>query len=637
MNKILTTEKVLRSHFWLYIGLSWLHMLSVIWPYYHEGNPVSGLDQATAFHGAVWLTYSALYLLPAILTGLLVLRFLPTRITLVAGLLISISSVCILFFRFDSAIYDLYRFHLNGFVLNLITTPGGVESLGGGHDTYVAAGLIVLGHILLQILFWPLSRWLAKRWPSSLRLRSAGVLSVLMVMPLGERFTYGLADIHNQDEILSASKIYPFYNRVTFRKLAASFGLTPAERSEQGSIKLVNGKLKYPLTDVVFEKPKQLPNIIILVAESLRWDRLTPEYMPNTWRLAQKSLHFNNHYSSGNGTREGLFGLFYGLYGSYWSSFLHARQGPLLMDRLKALDYQFDIRTSARFSYPEFDKTLFAAIPRANLHEANTSSPPWQRDHDNATALIDFIGKRDPHRPFMGFFFFESTHARYDFPEDTAIAMPYLKDLNYATMSRDSLKPKIAELLNRYTNSAHWIDIQMGRIYDALEQQGLLENTILVVTGDHGEEFMEKGFWGHNSSFVEEQVRTPLVVSLPGMGHRSIESISSHLDISPTLLHYLGAPKAANTYSLGRNLLDLDDRQYIVTSDWHSIGVIMPNMKYRIAYTNRGTDYWAPTTREDVSFSVQDSAKQPSELLQTHQALLLDAVKNTSIFMAGRK
>ena len=76
-------------------------------------------------------------------------------------------------------------------------------------------------------------------------------------------------------------------------------------------------------------------------------------------------------------------------------------------------------------------------------------------------------------------------------------------------MSRRELAPRIDALLNRYTNAAHWIDYQIGRVLDEIEAQGLLENTVVIVTDDHGEEFMEKGAWGHNSGFVEEQIHAP--------------------------------------------------------------------------------------------------------------------------------
>lgn len=605
-------------------------MLTVTWPYYRDGNPSMGPDILTLFHSLVWLTYSAVYLLPALVVGVLAYHFLRLGALRGASLLVVVTSLCILFIRSDSVIYDLYRFHFNGFVLNLISTPGGIQSLGGGSDTYWSIALIVLGHILTQSLLWLLSGWLVAR--GLIRIRKGLVLATLCVAMLGERIAYGIADIRNDGNILSASKIYPFYGRTKFRTLAARLGVTPAARAERVGIDAGNGRLNYPAGEVLFAPVKTPPNVVILVAESLRWDRMSEEIMPNTWRLAQRGQHFTQHYSSGNGTREALFGLFYGLYGSYWSSFLYAQRSPLLMDRFQELGYQFDIRTSAKFSYPEFDRTLFAKIPVNQLHEHAEDKTPWERDRDNADATLDFLRNRDPSRPFMSFFFFEATHARYTFPAAAAITKPYLEDINYASMSRESLAPKIDQLFNRYTNAARGVDMQLGRIFDELEKQGLLDNTIVIVTGDHGEEFMEKGAWGHNSSFVEEQIHTPMVMWMPGQEHRVINDVSSHLDIGTTLLQLLGAPGDVDTYSLGRNLFDIAKRTFVVSSDWHSISVITNDMKYRIPYTNRGIEQWDPTDRADRPFSANETAV----VLSKNNELVLDAIKNTSKFLSAK-
>ena len=230
----------------------------------------------------------------------------------------------------------------------------------------------------------------------------------------------------------------------------------------------------------------------------------------------------------------------------------------------------------------------------------------------------------------MSFFFFESTHARYDFPETDIIAEPYLKDVNYWGMSRKSLAPKIGEFKNRYTNAAHWVDIQMGRIYDSLEQRGLLDNTIIVVTGDHGEEFLEKGFWGHNSSFVEEQTHVPMVMWVPKLAHQEFNTVTSHLDVGTTLLQMLGAPENSNSYSLGANMLSVPDRKFIVVSDWHSISVLTSDMKYRIPYVTKGFDHWQPTGNKDEELS----EAQSQALLAKNQQVILEAIKNSSKFLA---
>lgn len=615
--------------FWFFIALSWLHMLWVTRAYLHEGVPTLGVELASVFHLAIWLTYSFFYLVPAIVVIALAARWLMRSPLAIAVVAIATTTLSIIFFRVDVTIFDLYRFHFNGFVVNLLLTPGGIDALGGGKDTYLAAAGVFAGHLLAQFLFWMIARKV-RTWRPRMRGRSIAMLMALAVV--GVHGAYGLADIRNDGAILNAAKVYPYFVRVTFRGSAALFGLNAVKRSDGVSLKVNEADIQYPLAPMAYSKVDNPPNIVIFAAESLRWDRLNEATMPNVFRLAQRGTKFNRHYSSGNGTREGLFGLFYGLYGSYWKSFLYAQRSPLLMDRLQELGYQFDLRTSARFSYPEFDKTIFARIPAAELHESE-SLEPWRRDEQNATAQIDFLAKRDPSRPFMSFFFLESTHARYSFPDSSVIARPYLENLDYVSATREELAPKIDQLLNRYTNSAHWLDRQIGRVLDELEKRGLMENTIVIVTGDHGEEFMEKGSWGHNSSFVDEQIRTPMVAWFPGTDHQEIDGLTSHVDIATTLLQRLGASGEAANYSSGRNLLDRTPRDFIVSSDWHSIAYISDDMKYRIPYTNRGFEQWQPTAVDDSPLA-QDVA---AVVAGRNRQLILQAMKECSRFSGDRK
>jgi len=613
----------------LFLGLTTLHMLAACWGFFNIGVQ-SATGAAWWFHVSAWLFYSFAYALvtviPAWIQSLLVRAV--NRYT--AILAVGFSVTGILLVKSDLMIYDLYNFHFNGFIWNLVTTKGGLASLGTSNETYLAIGVSIVTALLVQLFGW----WVSVRLnaPAMTKGLTRLLFTLVLVAFVAQAVLYGLSDVKNDGAVLDSATVYPFYKRITFRSWAEKLGVQTVRHSGN-KLNVDTSRILYPLSKVTFSDVKQPPNIVILVAESLRWDRLTAEIMPNTWQFAQQGLYFKNHYSSGNGTREGLFGMFYGLYGSYWSSFLHAQQPPLLMQRVQALNYQLDLRTSALFSYPEFNKTMFASVPLTQLHEADDKLDPWQRDEQNATEQIQFLRQRDRNKPFMSFFFFESTHARYDFPEQAVIASPYLKDVNYWGMSRESLKPKISEFKNRYTNAAHWVDKQMGRVIDELRAQGALENTIIIITGDHGEEFLEKGFWGHNSSFVEEQTHTPMVVWVPQHAHEEVDRVTSHLDISPTLLQALGAPQDSSSYSLGQSLLNTQSRPFIVVSDWHSISVQTADMKYRIPYIHHGVDHFVPTGPHDEALppAAQDS------LQAKYQPLLLQAIQNCSRFLSLRK
>jgi hypothetical protein len=118
---------------------------------------------------------------------------------------------------------------------------------------------------------------------------------------------------------------------------------------------------------------------------------------------------------------------------------------------------------------------------------------------------------------------------------------------------------------------------------DHLRQRGLLEDTIVVVLGDHGEEFMERGRWGHGAEFNRFQTGTPGVIRVPGRASAVIRGITSHLDIPATLMPLLGVQNPPEDYCLGHDLLAADfHRDYAVGADWNRIAYIGDD--YKIAF-----------------------------------------------------
>jgi len=364
----------------------------------------------------------------------------------------------------------------------------------------------------------------------------------------------------------------------------------------------------------------------MLVSESLRWDLLNDEIMPNATQFSQKALKFENHYSSGNNTRPGLFGLFYGLYGNYWNAFLYEQREPLLFDVLARDNYALSAYTSAKFTYPEFDKTIFVSFAPERMFQ-NVPGAAWERDISNVTHLLDDIGARDKSRPFFSFMFFESTHANYDFPEAAVIRKDYIHDINYTKIDREMLSQNREQLKNRYINAAHHIDTQIGRVIEYLEKEGLLENTVVLIAGDHGEEFMENGRWGHNSTFSDYQTRTPFVLYAPGKAPKVYQKLSSHLDFASTLLPLLGVENPVEDYSLGRNLLADEESPYVVIASWTHIGYVDSQFKYYIPIETGLNAKNVLTDKNDQPI------KDDKAFLDTHKAQVMELLGKQRRFL----
>lgn len=539
-----------------------------------------------------WLTYSAMYLIPAILITLLAWLagyFWPrARLITTYGTAILTMGLTTLLLYANYKIFSLYGTYINGFIINLVITPGGIDSLGGSTASSAGFGLIAIGFFTAQaFLLWVATQLVKKiaNKPEFINVTPIPFFSLTVIFAVfvtGVHFTYAASEAFNKDVIISGANTVPFFQTVTSRHLFQKLGFN-VKRAKQLQVK---GNLNYPLAKLDITPPIKPLNIIWLAAESWRADALDAHVMPATWKFAQSANRFTQNYSGGNGTRMGVFSMFTGLPGNYWFPFLEAHRGAALIDVMQQQQYQISIYTSALFSYPEFEKTLFSKLQKSQMQELqNMGTPGWERDRKNVKDMLNFIDNRDKAKPFFTFMFFESPHARYYFPPESVIATPYNDDINYASLDKETLRRDIKGIKNRYINSVHHLDSQFERVFDYLDAHQLRENTIVILLGDHGEEFMEHGYWGHNSTFVDQQVRTPLVVWLPNQLPSVQDKLTSHMDIIPTVMPLLGVQNPTSDYALGFDLFGKETRQFTYISDWS-----------RITYMNEATKITIPVS-----------------------------------------
>lgn len=536
----------------------------------------------------VWAT---LICLPVILLARLALKLSGTarsRITLYWVTALT-AYLLVIFLAANFKLYSLYGFYTNFFVINLISTTGGIAAMGISDSTWNSAllmGAVGALAFLAAIRWLPLERLL----PQAMTARRLSLAALLCFF--SESMIYVYADYVNIVPVLNTADQVIWYIPITADSLLSDLGVPRTERFEDAlAYSADEGNLAYfDAALLAASVPRHKYNIVWLVAESWRADTVTPTVMPHTYAFANEQQWFQNHYSGGNGTRMGMFTQFYGLYGNYWFDVLRNRQPPLLMEQLRSQGYEFGAFTSSAFTYPEFDKTIFSSVPAANLQEFNEGHG-WQRDQKNTTDLINFIDEAQS--PFFAFMFFESAHANYYFPDEDIIEPDYLEDFNYLTVDIAESMPQIKA---RYLNAAHHLDRQLARVYTALEEQNLMDDTIIIVTGDHGEEFMENGRWGHNSTFSQPQIRVPLIVHLPNrLTPARFQQMTSHLDIPASVFAALGVHLDPAQYSFGSDLFGEDyGRDFLVVSDWHGNTLVTPELK--IIFSLKGASYDAQTT-----------------------------------------
>lgn len=574
----------LRSYFIL-IMIATFVMMSLFWQY-----AGSDLISVNLYVLAATASYTVLYLLPAILlTKIAVLLLKPSiginkwrwwGVSFTAWIT---SSLTLLLIYGDFKLFELYEYHFNGFVWNLIITPGGIDALGATSETILTIALQV-GTLLVGTAFL---LWIAHLISHKTNLISKPIfislVGIMLFVLVAEESVHAYSKHTGKVDYLKAGIVIPFNLNTSAKKLLWKMGVP---RTAIHDLKIAKGDINYPLSAIQSEPLDSYPNIIMLVAESFRWDLLDPEITPNLWAFSQESMTFNQHYSGGNRTRMGLFSMFYGLHAPYWYGFEEQKIAPVLMDFIREKDYQLALHTSQSFDYPELRNTVFAGISEDVMQEIK-SGEPWKRDTQNITDIMDKLDHVDKEKPSYTFMFFESTHAPYTFPEEAVIRPSYLKEMDYANLD---LLNNADGIHNRYINAAHHIDSEVGRLLDYLKQNKMMDNTIVLFTGDHGEEFMENGHWGHghNDMFPEEQVHVPMVLWMPGEKPQQIDRRTSHIQIPHTLLTRLGVTTPSEEYSLAGDLFSA--LPYITMGNYNYLSIF--DEQFKVVFPFTASDYF---------------------------------------------
>ena len=448
----------------------------------------------------------------------------------------------------NAKVYALYKFHLNAMVWYLITQGAALQTLSFSSQMWWIVVAAVAGIYLAQAALVALLTRYRPIGAPALR-RYAAAIALLGVTT---QLINAYADATAERPLLMAERTIPWEQPLTAKALLGRLGFRV---HESGSLQLAQqtpGVFNYPVSPMHCA-PASKPNVLMLVVDSLRWDMLTADVMPATNAWAQQATRFEHHYSTGNGTRFGIFGLMYGLPGGYWHAALAERRGPVLIDVMDDLGYQFFIFGSAPLDSPEFNRTVFTRV-------WDRAAPPGdgdvvERDRATTHGLVAAIHDRDRTRPFFGFLFLDAPHA-YAHPRDmTSPFTPRLDSINYLELNND-FNP--LPFLNLYKTSVQFDDALIGEVLGALDEQ-TLANTIVLVTGDHGQAFNEThdNTWGHNSTFADNQVRVPFVVKWPGYPAGTVERMTSHIDWAPTLLtDAFGCDTPVDRYSTGLRLFE---------------------------------------------------------------------------------
>ncbi len=275
--------------------------------------------------------------------------------------------------------------------------------------------------------------------------------------------------------------------------------------------------------------PKPPTNVLLIVLDTSRWDHLQAygydrPTTPNILALAQQGAVFEQAHGHTGWTGPSMASLMTSLtprdHGLLqWETPL-ADEHTTLAEVLRSQGYQTHAVVSHFVFQPKlgfdqgFDTYDISALDKGSPHRTATS----QEVTDKALATIE---GRDPARPWLLWAHYFDPHSEYLAHEGHDFG---------------------ATPMDRYDSELAFTDEHVGRLLDTLRKRGDLDNTWIVLTADHGEEFRDHGGTQHSGELYEELVHVPLLIVGPGVQPQRVPAVVRNSDLAPTLLSLLGVP-----------------------------------------------------------------------------------------------
>jgi len=575
--KVLAWFVVLNTLLFWFLGLHYLKIIFASKTYFattfYQYTNLLGKSFVVCFSLCTYLSYFALLAaLPYLIILGMVLVSMPKKIILVCSILIATASA--MFLLIDTIVFSLFHFHANLMLIHFhVADTLKLFNFMGISSGEIKLGILVsLGIVILESGFMFCAHQLQRLNPLKFYIfnLSCFVFSYLM-------FVLSIAT--NNNVLAQQTPNLPLYNALIATLLPFKNSKTFIDQISETRFSqpmFVSDDLHYPLHPLKLKKALQPLNILMIGIDTWRFDAMDKNLTPNIFALAKNAWTFKSHLSGGNSTQAGLFSLFYSLPSSYWTSMLNAARRPIFFDALAARHYETNIIFSSDISLPPFDQTIFKQQP--NLQ--NTLSPgtsPNARDAYVTHAFQQFLAHRKRDQPFFSFLLYDSAHSYCQ----TQNLLPIFA-INKPACSRFVFtQSDVDEAFNHYKNAVHFVDEQVQAVLTSLQLAHLEDNTVVIITGDHGEEFNDSGFdyWGHGSNYTAYQVRTPLIVRWPHKAARVINYPTHHYDVMPTLLQdVLHCENVFSDYSVGRHLLDQTSRPFALVGSYINMGIVTPTL-----------------------------------------------------------
>lgn len=321
------------------------------------------------------------------------------------------------------------------------------------------------------------------------------------------------------------------------------------------------------------------PNVLLLVLESfsprhLGYEGYDREVTPNLDRIAARSLRFRKAWSTATHSNYAQMAILSALFPRRTVGLDVYRRldypRVLLHDFFAKAGYQTATISSQDETWQGMIRFQKTSTPTHFFHAVDHEGP-WVStgvenivpDEVTAQRAIDWIeAQEDPWSLYVNF---QMAHFPYVLPRGAkakfANSQPTVESFTYF----DYPERETPIVRNRYDNALHYVDAQVGKLWWHLRHTGLIDDTIWVITSDHGEMFHEHGVVTHGKTLYDGEARVPLLVHYPKkLGSADVDQPVSHIDILPTIAALAGLPPHPSFQGENvANPAELDERRAI--------------------------------------------------------------------------
>lgn len=312
--------------------------------------------------------------------------------------------------------------------------------------------------------------------------------------------------------------------------------------------------------------PGKLPDIFFFVIESFRRDCATLENTPHLKAFSSRCLTIDKTVANANQTHFSLTAILHGIHPFYFGTFVNRNDAPgaLPLRVLKKLGYKVKVFASPDLQFFRFASLTFGRnneladfyLDQKKIRQLGYTGNPAAIDNYTVHQLAASLAEPSD-GPSFYFIMLDSSHIDYYWGEEFQPRfVPYSPRVKVVPLGFD--QTQIERLRNRYKNSLAYVDQLMGEALAALDRHNRLSSSIVVVTGDHGEEFLERGHMVHGGEPNHFQLDVPLWIQIPGLSEQVLSRrypMASHVDIFPTVFDFLGLNGEFKTALSGKSIL----------------------------------------------------------------------------------